>query len=282
MEATDRRGEGGDQGDLRGEAGGVLPENRGFQMNYERAIEILEMLLNGIDPVTGEILPEKGTHAEPEVIRALYKGIQALSREAKQEKTEDISSEPGTTQRKVNANRPWTKEDDQQLMEFFRNQAPIEEICAVLQRRPIGINNRLVFLGLVERTTDRFGNQLKPGFERVFTPWQPEEDVRLREMFNEEKTIKDMMEVFHRTENGIKYRLEKLQLIDDAENYPEESDTSPRIDNEDLRERFLRSEKTSQIASLYGQSEQAIRARLFYMGLGGSGPHLLPDRNKDK
>ena len=59
-------------------------------MNNERAIEILEMLLNGIDPVTGEILPEKGTHAEPEVIRALYKGIQALSREAKQEKTESI------------------------------------------------------------------------------------------------------------------------------------------------------------------------------------------------
>ena len=106
--------------------------------------------------------------------------------------------------------------------------------------------------------------------------------MRLREMFNEEKTIKDMMVVFHRTENGIKYRLEKLQLIDDAENYPEGNDTSPRIDNEDLRKRFLRGEEVSQIASLYGQSEQAIRARLFYMGLGGSGPHLLPDRNKDK
>lgn len=251
-------------------------------MNNERAIEILEMLLNGIDPVTGEILPEKGPHAEPEVIRALYKGIQALSREARQEKTESMPSEPGPKQRKANASRPWTKEDDQQLIELFKNQIPVEEICSVLQRRPRGINNRLVFLGLVERTTDRFGNQLKPGFERVFTPWKPEEDVRLREMFNEEKTIKDMMEVFHRTENGIKYRLEKLQLIDDAENYPEVSDTSSRTDNEDLRERFLRGETISQIASRYGRSEEAIRARLFYMGFGGSGHHLLPDRDKDK
>ena len=91
-----------------------------------------------------------------------------------------------------------------------------------------------------------------------------------------------MMEVFHRTENGIKYRLEKLQLIDDAENYPEGSDTSSRTDNEDLRERFLRGETISQIASRYGRSEEAIRARLFYMGFGGSGPHLLPDRDKDK
>lgn len=203
-------------------------------MNNERAIEILEMLLNGVDPVTGEILPEKGPHAEPDVIRALYKGIQALSREAKQEKEEGMCSETDTTPPKANAHRPWKKEDDEQLMEMFNNQVPIEDMCTALQRRPRGINNRLIFLGLVERTTDRFGNQLKPGHERVFSPWKPEEDVLLREMFNANKTIEDMMDVFHRTEKGIKYRLEKLQLIEDAENYPEDADASSRYDNENL------------------------------------------------
>ena len=89
-------------------------------------------------------------------------------------------------------------------MELYKDQVPVEEICAVLQRRPRGINNRLVYLGLVQRTNDRFGNEIKPGFERVFTPWMPEEDVRLREMFSEGKTVEEMMQAFHRTENGIK------------------------------------------------------------------------------
>ena len=250
-------------------------------MNNERAIEVLEMLLDGVHPVTGEILPENGPYSEPEVIRALYKGIQALSRETKHEKSEAMRSESNTKQGKLNAGRPWTKDDDQQLMELYKDQVPVEEICAVLQRRPRGINNRLVYLGLVQRTTDRFGNEIKPGFERVFTPWMPEEDVRLREMFSEGKTVEEMMQAFHRTKNGIKYRLERLQLIEDAENYPEETSASSRFDNEDLRRRFLHGETIGEIAEQYGQPEQAIRARLFYMGFGGSGPHVLPDRKRD-
>ena len=47
-------------------------------MNNERAIEVLEMLLDGVHPVTGEILPENGIHTEPDVIMALYKSVEAL------------------------------------------------------------------------------------------------------------------------------------------------------------------------------------------------------------
>lgn len=50
-------------------------------MNNERAIEVLEMLLDGVHPVTGEILPEDGIHTEPDVIMALYKATEALYRE---------------------------------------------------------------------------------------------------------------------------------------------------------------------------------------------------------
>ena len=72
-----------------------------------------------------------------------------------------------------------------------------------------------------------------------------------------------------------------MQLIEDAENYPEETSASSRFDNEDLRRRFLHGETIGEIAEQYGQPEQAIRARLFYMGFGGSGPHVLPDRKRD-
>ena len=149
-------------------------------MNNERAIEVLEMLLDGVHPVTGEILPEKGPHAEPEVIRALHKGIQALSREVKQGKLGSMSSESNKNQGKPNAGRPWTEDDDRQLRELYKNQVSVEEMCTVLQRRPRGINNRLVCLGLVERTTDRFGNQIKPGFERVNTPRSEEHTSELQ------------------------------------------------------------------------------------------------------
>ena len=104
----------------------------------------------------------------------------------------------------------------------------------------------------------------------------------MREMFNEGKSIEEMMKAFHRSEKGNMYRLERLQLIENAENYPEDTGASSRFDNEDLRRRFLHGETIAEIAGLYGQSEKAIRARLFYMGFGGSGPSVLPERKKDE
>lgn len=250
-------------------------------MNNERAIEVLEMLLDGVHPVTGEILPEDGVHTEPDVIMALYKSVEALNSKAGGKKQARSTQGQFTKRGKLNAGRPWTEEDDRELRKLFKNQVPVERMCVILQRRPRGINNRLMCLGLMQRTTDRYGNQIKPGLERVGTQWMPEEDERLRKMFNERKPIEEMTKAFQRSEKGIKYRLERLQLIEDAEKYPEEAGTSSRFDNEDLRRRFLHGETIAQIAALYGQTEQAIRARLFYMGFGGSGPRVLPDRKKD-
>lgn len=246
-------------------------------MNNERAIEVLEMLLDGVHPVTGEALPEDGIHTEPDVIMALFKAVEMLYSEAGGKVQARLRQGQYTKRGKLNAGRSWTEEDDQKLRKLFKNHVPVEKICFILHRRPRGINNRLMCLGLMQRTTDRYGNQIKPGLERVGTQWMPEEDARLREMFNSGKSIEEMMKAFHRSERGIKYRLERLQLIEDAENYSEETGTSSRFDNEDLRRRFLHGETVAQIASLYGQSEQAIRARLFYMGFGGSGPRVLPD-----
>ena len=250
-------------------------------MNNERAIEVLEMLLDGVHPVTGEILPEDGIHTEPDVIIALYKSVEALYSVAGGRIQDRSRQGLYIKQGKINAGRPWTEEDDRELRKLFKNQVPVGKMCVILQRRPRGINNRLMRIGLMQRTTDRYGNQIKPGLERVRTQWMPEEDARLREMFNDGKPIEEMMKTFHRSEKGIKYRLERLQLIEDAEKYPEKTGTSSRFDSEDLRRRFLHGEMVAQIAVLYGQSEQAIRARLFYMGFGGSGPRVLPDRKKD-
>jgi len=251
-------------------------------MNNERAIEVLEMLLDGVHPVTGEILPENGIHTEPDVIMALYKSVEALYRETGGKIQARLKQGQYTKRGKLNAGRPWTEEDDRELRKLFKNQVPVKRMCVILQRRPRGINNRLICLGLMQRTTDRYGNQIKPGLERVGTQWMPEEDVRLREMFNDGKPIEEMMKAFHRSEKGIKYRLERLQLIEDAEKYPEETGTSSRFDNEDLRRRFLHGETIAQIAALYGQTEQAIRVRLFYMGFGGSGPRVLPERKNNE
>ena len=41
-------------------------------MLLSRATEILSILADGIDPVTGELLPEDSVCSEPEVIRAFY------------------------------------------------------------------------------------------------------------------------------------------------------------------------------------------------------------------
>ena len=160
-------------------------------MDNERAIEVLEMLLDGIHPVTGEILSENGIHTEPDVIMALYKSVEALYSETGGKIKAGSRQGQYTKRGKLNAGRPWTEEDDQKLRQLFKNQVPVERMCVILQRRPRGINNRLMCLGLMQRTTDRYGNQIKPGLERVGTQWMPEEDARLREMFNEGKPIDD-------------------------------------------------------------------------------------------
>lgn len=173
-------------------------------MSPERAVEIIENLVDGIHPLTGEILPENNICEEIGIVDALNCAIKVLNE-------------------RIVAERAIEEYCRQQVKEFDRKQT--KETCK------------------------------KP--EKLGKRWTPDDDALLKTMFEEEKSIREMMKALQRSEKGIKFRLEHLRLIEDAENYPKDKEENTRFDNDDLRYRFLHGETVSQIAERYGQTEQA-------------------------
>ncbi len=252
-------------------------------MTQADAIKILELLMEGIHPVTGEILSED-VLSEPEVLLAMRAAIRALRLvEDKQKsnlKENSTAAQYMTERNRLNAGRPWTSEDDKRLKELFQEQASTEEMCGALQRRPRGLNHRMVYLGLIQPEPKHAGNPVVPGMERAGMPWSHEEEQTLQMMFNQQKPLDEIATALHRSERSIRFRMERLQLIDNAENYPESSEHSTRKDNEDLKRRYLSGQSIADIAACYHMPEQAIRARLFYLGLSAQSPVSLPIPNK--
>lgn len=200
MEAVDRGGKGGDQGDLRGEVGGVLPEIGGKDMNAIQAQEILQMLLNGIDPVTGEIFPDDHVCNEPDVIRAFHHAITALGKECIQNQQDDKgktdkSKDPSTE----NAGKPWTSEDDGNLIEMYEDGVSITKIAAHYKRTRGAIRSRLVKLGL-EEDKDHIPES-KVGSDI------PIDNEELRDMLLHGKTIPELAQQYGRSEKAIRARL---------------------------------------------------------------------------
>ena len=55
-------------------------------MENLEALEVIEALADGVNPLTGEVFADDSLYQKPKVIRALHKAIDALKRFAKFEK----------------------------------------------------------------------------------------------------------------------------------------------------------------------------------------------------
>lgn len=109
-------------------------------MNIERAEGFLKSLAEGIDPLTGEVLPQNHVCNQPEMIRALYCVLGELDRaKAKPEKTQP-----------PNAGKPWTPEDNAHLCQMFDEGATRREMCEHFKRSRGAIDARLVRLGKID------------------------------------------------------------------------------------------------------------------------------------
>ena len=118
-------------------------------MNAARAASLLETLIMGIDPITGETLDAEHVCAQPETLRALHLAVAALRNEKP----------------RLNAGRPWTPQEDETLRQLYRGGVSLDAICARLSRRPRGTENRLRHLGLLPQENAaklwRMGRQKK-------------------------------------------------------------------------------------------------------------------------
>ena len=169
-------------------------------MNAMQAQEILQMLLNGIDPVTGEIFPDDHVCNEPNVIRAFHYAIAALGKECIQTQQNDKGkSDKAKNPLTENAGKPWTSEDDGNLIEMYEKGVSITKIAAHYKRTKGAIRSRLVKLGLEEDKDhipeSRVGGDI------------PIDNEELRDRLLHGETIPELAHRYGRTEKAIRARL---------------------------------------------------------------------------
>ena len=107
-------------------------------MDIVRAKEIISALAEGVDPTTGEVLPDNSVCNRGEIVRAFYAVLNHLD-EKKAKKNMP-----------VNAGKSWSKEDENLLVSLYHSGTPKREICKALQRTESGVAARLVHLGIIE------------------------------------------------------------------------------------------------------------------------------------
>jgi hypothetical protein len=118
-------------------------------MKEQQAREILQALVQGVDPLTGKELPDGTVLQQAAVLRALLAGVSALERTAA--RAQRRSQLPG------NVGRSWSKEEETLLVTAFKSNDSLATIAARHGRTQRAIEARLEKLGLLApqpRTVD--------------------------------------------------------------------------------------------------------------------------------
>lgn len=127
-------------------------------MHEQRARQILQSLVQGVDPFDGEELPEGTVLQQADVLRALLAGVAALEQSA--------ARATRRAQLPQNIGRAWSAEEHSTLIDAFQAGEPLADIATRHGRTLRAIEARLERLGLIsagQRTTrDRFGPRDSP------------------------------------------------------------------------------------------------------------------------
>ena len=117
-------------------------------MTLAEAKQIIEVLAGGIDPATGEVLPDDSPLSSPHVIHALFIAAKALELMAAAKPARLAATAPG------NAGKAWTEDEDQRLLAAFDSGAPVAELARTHERTTGSINSRLIRLGRLQVSHD--------------------------------------------------------------------------------------------------------------------------------
>lgn len=124
-------------------------------MELSEAKNIVTALINGIDPTTGEVLPEGSPYNNPQVIRALFNVLDALNVKKQPKKTfEEKQQDNIKAGRPKNAGLSWDDELKELLASTFQNGASIDELATNFERTKGSIVSELTRQGLIEPKVD--------------------------------------------------------------------------------------------------------------------------------
>ena len=121
-------------------------------MDIIEAKEIVEMLADGIDPITGEVLPPDSHYNNPTIIRAIFTVLRSVRMPAKasRKSIEERQESNIDNGRPKNSGLPWSKEQRNEIASLFKQGKSIEELANCFERTQGAITSELRHQGLIE------------------------------------------------------------------------------------------------------------------------------------
>jgi hypothetical protein len=136
-------------------------------MDDRHALAIVSALANGANPITGEMFASDSPYQSPDVIRALFVATRALesqlgtsgariapignaTRESVKPSRAQDKAPPSTRSGQANAGKPWSADEDKQLLAAFDGNTPLAEIAKAHGRTSGGVRARLEKHGRLE------------------------------------------------------------------------------------------------------------------------------------
>ena len=243
-------------------------------MDNQEACELLERLIAGVHPTTGELLANNSAYNDPMILRALALAIQALRG----------AQEPTRRTRESRANNrvSWSGEEDDFLRKAFSQGLTPSAIGAQLQRSEHNVKVRLNALGLASREELGLRGASSQGGRQI---WSHEEDDFLRNAFSQGLTPQAIAAQLHRTVNNVKLRLYAMGLA--SREALGLSSAPPGQGNRgapwfpeqeaQVAELFRSGAAPSEIARQMQRSEISILYRLEKLGLIADHREYMPD-----
>jgi hypothetical protein len=112
-------------------------------MDQDKALSIVQSLSNGVDPFTGRPFDPDSPYQHPDVVRALFQAVRALEAALAAQKRQAARPAAG------NSGKPWTKEEDAQLLAGFDAGRTIDDLAGAHGRSRLAIEARLARFGRV-------------------------------------------------------------------------------------------------------------------------------------
>jgi hypothetical protein len=133
------------------------------------AKQILQALVQGYDPLTGDELPPGSVLQRAEIIRAMLAGISALEAGA--------ARALRRSQLPENVGRPWTSEEEENLTAAFNEGESLATLAQRHGRTPTAIEARLEKLGLVKPEERVTSNRFIASRGAAQRPKSPDEEA---------------------------------------------------------------------------------------------------------
>ena len=104
-------------------------------MELSKALEIIQALADGHNPYTGEVFEKDNVFQNPDTVRALYVGIEALNRMISYERRKRLLPE--------NVGKAWTPDEEEEVVKEFDSGLSVKDIAVKHGRTKGGIEVKL-------------------------------------------------------------------------------------------------------------------------------------------